>query len=295
MATGRKLLLVKDIQMAQQKVAKLPPEDLSVVDELQPGTKLLQGQYTITRFLNNGGFGITYLAKNSLDRNVVIKECFPNAFCRRSKATVAARSRAHQSDLRLVVQLFVREAHNLAKIIHPNIVAVHQVFEDNGTAYMAIDYIDGLDLLEMIESKKNILSPDAVVLITEKMLSAVGFIHENNMLHRDISPDNILITMAGEPILIDFGAAREQASQKSRGPDRIARRQGRLFAAGILYRRVRTGALERSLCAWCHALPCHHRGCADKRAGTSCRPGRNPTRPLRTPGGAFRRLSRPVS
>lgn len=216
MATGRKLLLVKDIQMAQQKVAKLPPEDLSVVDELQPGTKLLQGQYTITRFLNNGGFGITYLAKNSLDRNVVIKECFPNAFCRRSKATVAARSRAHQSDLRLVVQLFVREAHNLAKIIHPNIVAVHQVFEDNGTAYMAIDYIDGLDLLEMIESKKNILSPDAVVLITEKMLSAVGFIHENNMLHRDISPDNILITMAGEPILIDFGAAREQASQKSR-------------------------------------------------------------------------------
>ncbi len=202
--------------MAQQKVARLPAEDLSVVDELQPGTKLLHGQYTITRFLNNGGFGITYLAKNSLDRNVVIKECFPNAFCRRSKATVAARSRAHQSDLRLVVQLFVREAHNLAKIVHPNIVAVHQVFEDNGTAYMAIDYIEGSDLLEMIERKSTRLSPEAIVLVTEKMLSAVGFIHENNMLHRDISPDNILINMAGEPILIDFGAAREQASQTSR-------------------------------------------------------------------------------
>ena len=202
--------------MAQQKVAKLPTEEVSVVDELQPGTKLLQGQYTITRFINNGGFGITYLAKNSLGRNVVIKECFPNAFCRRSKATVAARSRAHQSDLRLVVQLFVREAHNLAKIVHPNIVAVHQVFEDNGTAYMAIDYIDGLDLLEMIEAKGPTLTPDAIVLVTEKMLSAVGFIHENNMLHRDISPDNILINKAGEPILIDFGAAREQASQKSR-------------------------------------------------------------------------------
>lgn len=202
--------------MAQQKVAKLAAEDLSVVDELQPGTKLLHGQYTITRFLNNGGFGITYLAKNSLDRNVVIKECFPNAFCRRSKATVAARSRAHQSDLRLVVELFVREAHNLAKIVHPNIVAVHQVFEDNGTAYMAIDYIEGSDLLEMIERKSTRLSPEAIVLVTEKMLSAVGFIHANNMLHRDISPDNILINMAGEPILIDFGAAREQASQKSR-------------------------------------------------------------------------------
>ncbi len=202
--------------MAQQKVAKLPQEDVSVVDELQPGTKLLQGQYTITRFLNNGGFGITYLAKDSLGRNVVIKECFPNAFCRRSKATVAARSRAHQADLRLVVQLFVREAHNLAKIVHPNIVAVHQVFEDNGTAYMAIDYIDGLDLQEIIERKGRTLSPEAIVTITEKMLSAVGFIHKNDMLHRDISPDNILINKAGQPILIDFGAAREQASQKSR-------------------------------------------------------------------------------
>ncbi|MCX8509090.1 MAG: serine/threonine-protein kinase, partial [Rhodobacteraceae bacterium] len=202
--------------MAQQKAVQAHAEEQSVVDELQPGTKLLKGQYTITRFLNNGGFGITYLAKDSLNRDVVIKECFPNAFCRRSKATVAARSRAHQADLRLVVELFVREAHNLAKLVHPNIVAVHQVFEDNRTAYMAIDYIDGQDLLEVIEGKGKPLSPSDVVRITEKMLSAVDFIHQNNVLHRDISPDNILISKTGEPILIDFGAAREQASKKSR-------------------------------------------------------------------------------
>lgn len=205
------------MQMGQQKVVEPMVDDvMSVMDELQPGTKLLKGQYTISRFLNNGGFGITYLAKDSLNRDVVIKECFPNAFCRRSKTVVAARSRAHQAELRSVVQLFVREAHSLAKMVHPNIVAVHQVFEDNGTAYMAIDYIEGRDLLEVIEDKSTTLSPAEIVNITEKMLSAVGFIHESDMLHRDISPDNILINKKGEPILIDFGAAREQASRKSR-------------------------------------------------------------------------------
>ena len=83
--------------MAQQKAVEAQADNLDdIVDELAPGTKLLRGQYTIVRYLNSGGFGITYLAKDSLDRNVVIKECFPSSFCRRSKTVVAARSRAHQ-------------------------------------------------------------------------------------------------------------------------------------------------------------------------------------------------------
>ncbi|MFP5479109.1 MAG: protein kinase domain-containing protein [Alphaproteobacteria bacterium] len=203
--------------MQQQKAVEAEkPELEDLVDELQPGTKLLKGQYTITRFLNSGGFGITYLAKDSLDRDVVIKECFPAAFCRRSKSLVAARSRAHSAELRSVVQLFVKEARNLAKIVHPNIVAVHQVFEDNGTAYMAIDYVDGMDLQQIIDGFGPRPGPAEIVSITEKLLIAVGFVHEKDMLHRDISPDNILLDKSGEPVLIDFGAAREQASQKSR-------------------------------------------------------------------------------
>lgn len=203
--------------MAQQKAVEASANEADdLVDELQPGTKLLKGQYTITRYLNSGGFGITYLAKDSLDRNVVIKECFPSSFCRRSRALVTARSRAHTAELRSVVQLFVKEARNLAKIVHPNIVAVHQVFEDNGTAYMAIDYIDGLDLQQIIDGSGKQPSPAEIVSMTEKLLQAVGFIHSNDMLHRDISPDNVLVDRNGEPVLIDFGAAREQASQKSR-------------------------------------------------------------------------------
>ncbi|MCU0827617.1 MAG: protein kinase [Tabrizicola sp.] len=203
--------------MAQQKAVETPVEELEdLVDELQPGTKLLKGQYTITRYLNSGGFGITYLAKDSLDRDVVIKECFPSSFCRRSKTLVAARSRAHTAELRSVVQLFVKEARSLAKIVHPNIVAVHQVFEDNGTAYMAIDFVDGLDLQQIIDGQGKLPTPEEIVVITEKLLHAVGFIHSNDMLHRDISPDNILVSKDGEPVLIDFGAAREQASQTNR-------------------------------------------------------------------------------
>ncbi|MGB4908514.1 MAG: serine/threonine-protein kinase, partial [Tabrizicola sp.] len=203
--------------MAQQKAVEPATDEVEdLIDELQPGAKLLKGQYTITRYINSGGFGITYLAKDSLDRDVVIKECFPSSVCRRSKVVVAARSRAHTAELRSIVQLFVREARNLAKIVHPNIVAVHQVFEDNGTAYMAIDFIDGLDLQQVIDGEGPRLSTDHIVKITEKLLHAVGFIHDNDMLHRDISPDNVLIDQTGEPILIDFGAARDKASQSNR-------------------------------------------------------------------------------
>ncbi|MFN4192931.1 MAG: protein kinase domain-containing protein [Tabrizicola sp.] len=203
--------------MAQQKAAEPAVDEVDdLIDELQPGAKLLKGQYTITRYINSGGFGITYLAKDSLDRDVVIKECFPSSVCRRSKVMVAARSRAHTAELRSIVQLFVREARSLAKIVHPNIVAVHQVFEDNGTAYMAIDYIDGLDLQQIIDGEGVPLTKEHIVEITTKLLKAVGFIHENDMLHRDISPDNVLIDKSGEPILIDFGAAREKASQTNR-------------------------------------------------------------------------------
>lgn len=186
------------------------------VDELKPGTRLLHGQYTILRYLNSGGFGITYLAKDSLDRTVVIKECFPGAFCRRSETIVRARSRAFQDDFRSIVRLFVQEARNLSKLVHPHIVGVHQVFEDNDTAYMAIDYVDGRDMLDILEDPQSALSPDQIVTWLKKMLGAVGFIHESGVLHRDISPDNILIDDRGNPVLIDFGAAREQAAKQSR-------------------------------------------------------------------------------
>ena len=182
-------------------------------DELKPGTQLLQGQYTIDKYLNSGGFAITYLARDSLDRQVVIKECFPGSFCRRSQALVQARSRAHQSEYKAIVRLFIQEARGLAKLNHPNIVGVHQVFEDNSTAYMALDLIKGRDLLDTLEDETGKLKPNQIATILKKILGAIEYMHNQNVLHRDISPDNILLNEDLEPILIDFGAAREQASK----------------------------------------------------------------------------------
>ncbi len=180
-------------------------------DELKPGTELLHGQYVIEQFLNNGGFGITYLAKDSLDRLVVIKECFPESICSRSNSTVRVRSRNQAEAFRTIVDLFIEEARSLARLSHPNIVGVHQVFEDNDTAYMAMDFVQGRDLMSIADSSEN-LDPSALILITRKLLDAVEFIHDVGVLHRDIAPDNILLNNENEPVLIDFGAARENVS-----------------------------------------------------------------------------------
>ena len=185
-------------------------------DDLKPGSQLLHGQYTILGFLNSGGFGITYLAKDSLDRTVVIKECFPNTLCRRSSTIVRARSRKHSGDFRSFVQSFMDEARSLARLVHPNIVGVHQVFEDNDTAYMAIDFINGKDLQDILESTDQAFTPAEIVVLLKKMLSAVDFIHQSGLLHRDISPDNILIDQTGNPVLIDFGAASEHVIHATR-------------------------------------------------------------------------------
>ncbi len=183
---------------------------------LPPGTTLLLGQYTINGYLNCGGFGITYRAHDSLGREVVIKECFPSELAYRNDKSMGARSPKYKEELDSIVQHFVKEAHRLASARHDNIVHVHQIFEENDTAYMPMDYVDGPDLLDIMESDPDQLGPPEVERLVRKLLGAIEFVHELGLLHRDISPDNILIDKTGEPILIDFGSAREYAAQATK-------------------------------------------------------------------------------
>lgn len=186
-------------------------------EALSKGSLLLGDQFTILRKLGNGGFGITYLANdNYLNRNVVIKECFPEIFCRRTGTSVQVRSGTNMEKFRSIVTMFTREARSIAKLRHPNIIGVHRVFEDNDTAYMALDLIDGQTLLEIIQDDRRKLSPRQVQDILIKLLDAIQTVHDQDLLHRDISPDNILLDKWGNPVLIDFGAAREEASRKTR-------------------------------------------------------------------------------
>lgn len=204
--------------MEAADLSVLEDDALEERDEALPdGTLLLGDEFTITGRIGNGGFGITYMAKdNYLDRDVVIKECFPEVFCHRAGKSVLVRSTANHDKYRSIVDMFMREARSIAKMRHPNIIGVHRVFEDNDTAYMALDLIDGRDLLEIITNDPNALSPAQVQDIFIKILDAVDLVHRQDLLHRDISPDNILLDKWGSPVLIDFGAAREEASRETR-------------------------------------------------------------------------------
>lgn len=184
---------------------------------LPNGTNLLGDQFKIERPLSNGGFGITYLARDYyLGRDVVVKECYPEVFCRRDGNTVLVRSEQHEDKFSTIVGMFMREARSIAKMRHPNIVGVHRIFEDNGTAYMVLDLIHGRDLLSIIKQDRESLTPAQIKEILIKVLDAVDLVHQNDLLHRDISPDNIILDKWGSPVLIDFGAAREEASRETR-------------------------------------------------------------------------------
>jgi hypothetical protein len=185
-------------------------------DELPPGAKLCSGQYTVERYLNSGGFGVTYLARDSLGRQVVIKECFPSAMVCRVDHTVQPRTRGNDEEFAAILELFEKEARALAALQHPFIVGVHQFFRDNGTAYMAMDYVPGQTLLDIIENEPGRLGPEDVKTLLNQILEALEYIHAHDILHRDISPDNILIDSENLPVLIDFGAARESATRVSR-------------------------------------------------------------------------------
>ena len=179
--------------------------------ELLKGTTLLQGQYEITRPLGVGGFGITYLARDSLTRQVVVKECFPNDLCERRGRIICAKQDNLQSAYQKTVWEFVGEARRLAKLKHPNIVAVHQVFEENHTAYIAMDHVVGEELLEILETTPERLTPALLKKTLREALEALQYLHRMGILHRDISPDNLMLGADDHLTLIDFGAARENS------------------------------------------------------------------------------------
>jgi hypothetical protein len=189
--------------------------------DLLPGTRLLNGQYQILEPLQKGGFAMTYVARDSLDRNVVIKECFPAGLCNRRNGQVRAVSARFEAQFAALKQQFICEARGMAKLHHPYVVAVHQVFEENNTAYMALDYVDGIDLISVQEDEPQRLNSAFLDSTLRETLKAVRHIHSKGVLHRDIAPDNLRVSMADRITLIDFGAAEAQS-------------QGSAFATGAL-------------------------------------------------------------
>jgi len=185
-------------------------------NELQPSTKLCNGKYLIERKIGEGGFSITYKAMQSnLNRMVCIKEYFLAGKCLRNMQSKTVHLQGINETLfEKYRQAFVKEAKTITSLKHPNIIEVIDVFDENNTSYMVMTFVEGQDLQTIVETQGRLSYPDAVNYIAQ-IASAVGYIHEKHILHRDIKPQNVMITPDYKAILIDFGAAREFEQDKT--------------------------------------------------------------------------------
>ncbi|MDG0973355.1 MAG: protein kinase [Crocinitomicaceae bacterium] len=173
-----------------------------------PNNYKLNNRHTILHQIGQGGFGITYKAYDSVfDRDVCIKELFLSGNSRREKSLSITSQAIGSIDFSYFKNKFLEEAKKLAKFDHPNIVKVLEYFEANNTAYMVMDFVEGKNLKAYVQEKGK-LDEETALGIFNQLLQATEVIHAKNYLHRDIKPDNIIITPNNKAVLIDFGTAK---------------------------------------------------------------------------------------
>ena len=190
--------------------------------ELKHGSQLQGGRYRIEKVLGQGGFGITYLGvQTSLDDKVAIKEFFMKDLCNRDADTshVSVGSVGSRELVDGFRRKFIKEARNIRKLKHGNIVSIIDVFEENGTAYYVMEYLDGGNLKDFVE-KNGALDEAVAVAYVGQLASALEKVHSNGLLHLDIKPANVMLNESGEAVLIDFGISKhydEGGAQTSSG------------------------------------------------------------------------------
>ncbi|MCR4599314.1 MAG: protein kinase [Acetatifactor sp.] len=177
---------------------------------LKPGT-ILHDQYIIGTTVDAGGFGIVYRAwDTALARMIAIKEFFPMGYVNRIPGHKEIMVFANKKqEFKKEVQRFLEEAKYLARFSnHPNIINVYSFFEENNTAYIAMEFLEGISYKEFIKSQGGKIDIDSSVSVIVAVLEALKEIHKENIIHRDVAPDNIYICWDGRIKLMDFGAAR---------------------------------------------------------------------------------------
>ena len=185
--------------------------DKHMAQELNVGSYLQNGKYRIIGMLGQGGFGITYLAVQSgLERKVAIKEFFMKEFCNRDGSTshVTLGTEGSRETVARFREKFLKEARNIARLNHPHIVRIHDIFEENGTAYYVMEYAEGGSLADLVKSKGCLSESEATSYI-HQIAEALAYIHGENMNHLDVKPANILLNDRNEAILIDFGLSKQ--------------------------------------------------------------------------------------
>ena len=174
-----------------------------------PVDTVLSGSYRILRVVGSGGFGITYEAEDkALGAVVGIKEYYPVACADRDNTMRVRPSSEHsRRAFDWGRANFLQEARTLARFDHPSIVRITRVFEANATPYMVMRFEVGLSFYDWLASLGRPPTQEELDLVTLRLLDALEVVHEANFLHRDISPDNIIMRPDGTPVLLDFGTA----------------------------------------------------------------------------------------
>lgn len=187
------------------------------MQQLQPNTTLQGGKYRIERVLGQGGFGNTYVGVNTtFDDKVAIKEFFMQGINDRDDATGSVtvsleRNRPQFEEQR---EKFKKEALRIRKLDNPHIVKVHDLFEENGTVYYVMDYVDGENLAERLKRTGKPMLEQEVRDILPQILDALKSVHDAGIWHLDLKPANILLDKSGNVKLIDFGASKQMNAQK---------------------------------------------------------------------------------
>jgi serine/threonine protein kinase len=188
------------------------------VDNLSPlavGTRLQE--FVIDSVIGAGGFGIVYKANDTqLHRTVAIKEYMPSSMAARSEgSTISLRSESHAQDFEAGKTSFISEARMLAKFKHEALIEVFRFWEQNGTAYMVTPFYEGQTLKQRLREMAVLPDEAALKQALLPVLDALEHMHLEQVYHRDISPDNIMVLNDGKPILLDLGAARRLETENA--------------------------------------------------------------------------------
>ena len=188
---------------------------------LKPGT-ILEGKYLVGEMLGQGGFGITYIGFDLLlEQKVAIKEYYPistGMVSREGHSTVVwSSAMMGKTGTQKGFDSFLKEARKMAKLGGiPGVVGVKSVFIQNETAYIVMDFIEGETLLKKLQ-KNGPMDFDSCVKLMTPIMQALAEVHEHGIIHRDISPDNIMVRPDGKLILLDLGAAKDLDIQGNDG------------------------------------------------------------------------------
>jgi len=181
------------------------------VASLPPGTRL-DNRFTVDSVIAAGGFGITYLGHHeALRYQCAIKEHFPRQFAARNGQTGRVTA-TDEGTFRWALDRFLEEGRTLVRVRHPNVVGVKDIFEANGTAYLVLDYEEGMSVKTWID---RLGRPPTQGEFDRLLRPLLEYVHAQGLMHRDLAPDNILIRNDGSPVLIDFGSARQAIAERS--------------------------------------------------------------------------------